>query len=307
MMKEQEIKKPNKTFFILKTLVLLVLLSIILAAAVGYLVDSETGNTAMIYVDGTIALSSSGAFSDSASAYDIVRFIKEADKDSKIKAIIVSINSPGGSPVASDEIGRALKESNKTTVAVIREVGASGGYWVASAADHVIANRMSQTGSIGVYGSYLAFSGLLERYNITYEQINAGKYKDMASPFKELTPEERKVLEDLMNEIQEDFIDEIAVNRNMSDSEVREIATGMIFTGKTAKDLGLVDELGGIEEAKKYISAQLNITPEIREYKKEATFLDLISGIVSRQSFSMGQGIGQSIVSAPVSGSRVSV
>ena len=290
-MNEKDGKKQNKLFFIIKMLVLLVLLSIILAAAVGYFIDSESGNTAMIYVDGPIVLSDPGAFSQSASAYDIVSFISQAAKDPQIKAIIISINSPGGSPVGSDEIGRALKEANKTTVAVIREIGTSGGYWVASAADHVIANRMSETGSIGVYGSYLAFPGLLERYNITYEQVNAGQYKDMASPFKELTPDERKVLEGLLNEIQDDFIQEVSANRNMSESRVREIATGIIFTGKTAKDLGLVDELGGIEEAKKYITKELNITPEIREYKKEASLVELLSGIVSRQSFSLGQGI----------------
>lgn len=302
-MNEKDGKKQNKVFFIIKILFLLVLLSFIMAAAVGYFIDSEKGNTAMIYVDGPIVLSDPGAFSSSASASDIVGFIGQAAKDSKIKAIIVSINSPGGSPVGSDEIGRALKEANKTTVAVIREIGTSGGYWVASAADHVIANRMSETGSIGVYGSYLAFPGLLERYNITYEQLNVGKYKDMASPFKELNSDERKVLEGLLNEIQDNFIQEVSANRKMPESKVREIATGMVFTGKRAKELGLVDELGGIEEAKKYITKELNITPEIREYKKETNLVDLISGIISRQSFSLGQGIA----SVPVSGSRVSV
>ncbi|MCX6707408.1 MAG: S49 family peptidase, partial [Candidatus Woesearchaeota archaeon] len=95
----------------------------------------------------------------------------------------------------------------------------------------------------------------------------------------------------------------VSANRNMNESRVREIATGMVFTGKTAKDLGLVDELGGIEEAKNYIAKELNITPEIREYKKSASLIDLLSGIVSKQSFSLGQGIA----SMPVSGSRVSV
>src|SRR3990172_9614359 len=148
------------------------------------------GNVAIIRIYGPILTTDGGLLSGEVTkSDDILKFIKKANESDEIKAVVFEINSPGGSAVASDEIGRAIKEMNKTTVAWIREVGASGGYWIASSTDHIIANRMSITGSIGVIGSYLEFSGLLNRYNVTYQRMVSGKYKDMGSPFKELSDE----------------------------------------------------------------------------------------------------------------------
>ncbi|MCX8147084.1 MAG: signal peptide peptidase SppA, partial [Candidatus Woesearchaeota archaeon] len=212
---------------------------------------------------------------------------EDAEKDSQIKAILLDINSPGGSAVATDEIANAIKRCNKTTVAVIRETGTSGAYWIASAADYVIANRMSVTGSIGVIGSYFELSGLLERYNITYERLVSGEYKDIGTPFKELTLEERKKLQGIIDEIHEDFINAIAENRNMSKEKIKEIATGEFFTGKKAKELGLVDELGGMDEAEKYIEKKLNITVKIRKYEKPISFSDLLSGLIMQKSIEL--------------------
>src|SRR3989344_2577472 len=292
-MAEKDQKKANPWYVVLKVLVGLVLLSLILSFAISLFMDSgNAGNVAMIKVEGPIMVSSDSPFSEQASSSDIIGFIEDADNNPAINAIIIDVNSPGGSAVASDEIASAIRKANKTTVSVIREVGASGGYWVASAADHVIANRMSVTGSIGVLGSYLEFSGFLDRYNVTYQRLVSGKYKDIGTPMKELTGEERSLIQDVLDEIHEDFILAVSENRNLNPEDVRKIADGMLFTGKRAKDLGLVDELGGIEEAKLYLNRTLNITPLIREYEKEPTFMELLFQAISEQSFSVGQGIG---------------
>lgn len=287
-------EKRRKIGIAIVILAVLALISIILSAIVGLFVEeNRQGNVALIKIEGPIVATKSGFFSDSmVSSDDVVELIKEAGENPDVKAVIFDINSPGGSAVASDEIGAAIKKLNKTTVAVIREIGASGGYWVASAAEVVFANRMSITGSIGVLGSYVEFAGLLERYNMTYQRLVSGKYKDIGSPLKELAPDERALMQGVMDEIYNQFIDEVAKNRRMQREDVEAMATGMFFTGAKAKELGLVDELGGMDEAKDYIEKKLNMTAEITEYKKPITFSDILSQIIGRQSFSVGQGIG---------------
>ena len=155
-------------------------------------VESLSGNVALIPIEGVIVGTDDGEFlfESVTSSLDTVELIEKADRNPNIKAIILEINSPGGSAVASEEIANAIKKTNKTTVAWIREIGTSGAYWVSSASDHIVANRVSITGSIGVIASYLEFPGLLDRYNITYQRLVSGKYKDIGSPYKEMTTEE---------------------------------------------------------------------------------------------------------------------
>jgi protease-4 len=148
----------------------------IISALIGG-VDEQSGNVAVIPVKGTIMTEGSNDLFSSASiasSTQIVADIEDASNDPEIKAIIFEIDSPGGAPVASDEIVQAIKNSNKTTVAWIRETGASGAYWIASATDYIVANKLSITGSIGVLESYLEFSGLMDHYNVTYERMNGG-------------------------------------------------------------------------------------------------------------------------------------
>ena len=136
---------------------------------------SKIGNVALIPIEGMITVNGAAGFGASgASSSDVVKFIEKADENTQVQVILLEINSPGGSAVASDEIAAAVKNTEKPVVALIREAGASGGYWIASAADYVIANRMSITGSIGVISSYLEFSGLMEQYGVGYERLVAG-------------------------------------------------------------------------------------------------------------------------------------
>ena len=192
--------------------------------------------------------SSTGIFGGQTSE-GVLQDIKDAGKDSTVKGIILEINSPGGAVVASQEIADAVKSLNKTKYAVIREVGASGGYWIASATDKIIASPMSITGSIGVIGSYLEFSGLFEKYGIGYERLVSGDKKDIGTPYRDLTSEEKTLMENKLRIVHEYFIKQVAMNRHMEIEDVRKVATGEFYLGSEAKELGLIDEFGNKETA----------------------------------------------------------
>ena len=154
-----------------------IIVLIILAAIFGSLITVNIINVfkdkvVVIPIDGAITTQESGGLfaAEEASSSKIVSYIKKANKDQSVKGIIFAINSPGGTVVASEEIVNAIKQTKKPKIAWIREVGASGAYWVASACDEIVADPMSITGSIGVISSYLEFSGLMKKYGVGYER-----------------------------------------------------------------------------------------------------------------------------------------
>lgn len=231
--------------------------------------------------------------SDTLGAQDITKLIKKADDDISVKAIILEINSPGGTVVASKEIADAVKATEKPTVAWMREVAASGGYWVATACDKIVADPATITGSIGVSGSYLQFSELMETYGITYERLVSGEYKDIGSPYKELTPAEREIMMRKITVINALFISAISENRNMSAEYVESLATGEIFLGTEAYELDLVDVLGGKAEAQKTAEQLAGIeNSKLVRFKKKTSLFDTI-GVKSQNSlYWVGRGIG---------------
>src|SRR3989344_6134829 len=235
---------------------------------------------AVIPIKGAITVEGTGDFfsGSGVSSNTVTEFIKKSNEDESIKGIILEINSPGGGVVASEEIANAVKESKKPVVSWIREVGASGAYWVASASDAIVADPLSLTGSIGVTSSYLSFGELLEDYNVTYQRLVTGKYKDLATPFKELTNEERALLEKKLYDIHDYFVAEVARNRDLPEENVRALATGEFFLGQEALPLGLVDYLGGKETAMNITKQLANITSaEEKVYKEKLGFLDVFS------------------------------
>ena len=257
----------------------------------------HSGNVAVIPVKGVIVTEPSGGFYDQGNAVssELVKFIKQASEDSSIKAIVLDIDSPGGSPVASDEIATALKKANKTTVSVIHELGASGAYFVASATNKIYANRLSWVGSIGVIGSYVEYAGLMKQYNLTYRRLVAGKYKDAGSPLKEMTPEEQALFQSELNKVYDVFVDEVATNRNLSREKVLELATGFVYLGTEAKELGLIDKVGTLDDAYADLEKELNITVEPIPYEHTPSIFDFFGKIMSQSFFHIGQGIGTSI------------
>ncbi len=256
------------------------------------------GNVAKIPIDGVITSNGGSSFGQSfASAKEIVKFIESADKDKQVQIIVLEINSPGGSAVASDEIAAAVKKVKKPVVAHIRELGASGGYWIASASDYIIANRMSITGSIGVISSYLEFSGLMEEYGIGYQQLTSGKYKDAGTPFRKLTSEEENLLQKKLDRIHDFFIEEVANNRKLSEKEVRDVATGEFYLGVEAKALGLVDELGGKEELESYLKKEQGLKEiDYLVFEKQLGLFDLFAQVFGDFSFLIGKGIGSNFI-----------
>ena len=192
-MKKTKHEKRFKWWVVLVVLIF-VLLALILSLNLN-LKQIPLENTVVVKIEGPI-LSKPSLYSFTTATYseEIIKLIEDISKKENIKAIIFEINSPGGSAVASSEIAEAIKKLNKTKVAVIREMGTSGAYWIASANEYIIAHPLSITGSIGVSGSYLEISGLLERFNITYQNLTTGKYKDTMSPFRKLEEEEKEMI-----------------------------------------------------------------------------------------------------------------
>jgi len=283
--------KPEPTLarkFLVSALIIIVLLFVGALVAALLTGGGETGgNTAIIKVTGIITGDSDSSFFSGAgaSSAEIVRELEKALDDDSIRAVILEINSPGGSAVASDEIAQAVKavrQQNKTVVAWIREEGASGAYWVASSSDHIVANRMSITGSIGVISSYLQFDRFIESWNVSYNRLVAGDRKDIGDPFVNLTESNRLFYQAKLNRVHQFFIEEVARNRNMSVEKVTELADGQFFLGVEAKDAGLVDELGGKQEAIAYLETR-GVKAETVEYTPEKSFLDRLLGIIGQQ------------------------
>jgi protease-4 len=175
----------------------------------------------------------------------------EFKKDKQIRAIILRIDSSGGGVGASQEIYREVRKVTETKKVIVSlgAVAASGGYYIASAGDRIIANPGTITGSIGVKMEIFQIQELSEKIGIGLEVLKSGEFKDIGSPYRELTKEEEGLIKELLSDIQEQFISAVSEGRNIPSEKVREIADGRIFTGSTALDLGLVDQLGNFRDA----------------------------------------------------------
>ena len=210
----------------------------------------------------------------------IISQLDEARKNPNVKAILIRVNSPGGSAAASQEIYEELKKVEKPVVVSVSEVCASGAYYVASAADRIIANRSSSVGSIGVIMQIPNFEDLYEKLGIKYTTIKQGKFKDVGSPDRPITEEEIRLLEAQLKEIYWQFITDVAEARNMDAGEVEELATGWVFLGTEALELGLIDGIGNYKDAINIAAELGGIKGEPKVIRQELGFslMDLILG-----------------------------
>jgi protease-4 len=182
----------------------------------------------------------------------VVRELEAHGDDPSIRAVVVRIQSPGGVVAPTQEIYRAirrLRERQKPVVASMGSVAASGGYYLAAAADHIVANQGSLTGSIGVLIQLAEVEGLLRKVGVRYEIIKAGRYKDIGNISRPMTDEERQILQSLLDDLHEQFVTDVADGRRLERTAVRALADGRVFSGRRARELGLVDSLGGLDEA----------------------------------------------------------
>lgn len=173
--------------------------------------------------------------------------------DEKAAGVILNIESPGGSAVASDrvfeEIESFKKESGKPVVALLGDTAASGGYFIAAAADSIVANRSSLTGSIGVIASTINLEGLYEKLGIKQRVFKQGKFKDILSSSREVTAEETKIIDSILEDAYDLFLERVAAGRGISLEKAAKIAEGRIYSGEQAREAGLVDELGNLDRA----------------------------------------------------------
>lgn len=200
---------------------------------------------------------------DISASEEINYLIKQANEDEDIKGIIIEVDSPGGLPVAGSEIASALKRSVKPTVAVIRQSGLSAAYWAISGAEHIFASKNSDVGSIGITSSYLDNVSKNKKDGNAYVELVAGKYKDAGDPDRPLTDEERKLFQRDLDIIHQNFIADVASNRNIPLADVQKIADGSSVLGEQAKALKLIDEIGDLRDAEKYLEEKIGQKPEV--------------------------------------------
>ncbi len=287
-------KKNNRFIFIIVVIVILFVIGISIVQLSKNVERVANDEIAVIQIRGVISFGDAGILfqGKTANAQAILDNIEKA-KAKNVKAVVFEINSPGGTVVASKEVAESIRRLNKPKVAFIREVGASGAYWIAASADKIVADDLSITGSIGVISSYLEFYNFLKEHGVEYNRLVAGKYKDIGSPLKELTEEERKLLQKKLDIVQEYFVDYIKERRNLSNEEVNKIETGEFFLGKEARELHLIDYSGNKEFAIQLAKDLANVKEaKVTELKEKRSLLDLFSGYSSEVFYYMGRGIG---------------
>ncbi|MCR5260747.1 MAG: signal peptide peptidase SppA [Candidatus Gastranaerophilales bacterium] len=262
---------------------------------------AQTNNKiAIISIDGVISSEpSNNIFEDESPSAMALNAIVRASKDESIKGVIIEINSPGGTVGMSQKIYNAVLQlrKNKPVIALMDDVAASGGYYIASAADRIVCLPGTMTGSIGVIMSTMDLHRLLnEKLSIQENVIKSGKFKDMGSSTRPMTNEERNMLQDMVNDSYEQFVDAIKVGRverkddygvkiePLNYDKLRSIADGRIFTGRQALENGLVDSTGGIDVAKEMmqlmVSKKFGLSPKVNleydtNYAKSSNFLKI--------------------------------
>jgi len=194
-----------------------------------------------------------------------------------VKAILVRINSPGGAVAPSQEIYEAIKHARekKPVFASMGSVAASGGYYIASAAEKIFANPGTLTGSIGVAMHLRNVEELLAKIGIESSIIKSGPYKDVGSPYRKMTPKELGHLQGVSDSIYDQFVDAVAAGRGMKREEAEELAQGKIYTGAKAQELGLVDALGGFQTAVREAGRRVGIDeyPRVVSFKRKRRVL----------------------------------
>jgi protease-4 len=206
----------------------------------------------VIPLSGSITTGDSSFSSGSTITPGLVRgYLAKAEGDEAVKAIVFRIESPGGEIEPCQEILVEIERIKETKTIVVSMAGtaASGGYYISTPAHKIVALPTTQTGSIGVIYSVMNIEELLEKLGIEIEIYKGGKYKDMYWGLRELTPEEEEIVQEMVDEYYQQFIDVVVEGRGLSEEEVRSLATGQLYTGTRAKELGLVDELGDLDTA----------------------------------------------------------
>jgi protease-4 len=210
----------------------------------------------------------------------MVQLLHYLKNDSSVRAVVLRINSPGGTVVASDDIYTAVRElrSVKPVVTSMADEAASGGYYIAAGSSKIVANPATITGSIGVIAQLPDISGLYSKLGIDVRTIKSGKFKDIGSPTRDMTPEELAIFNSIIDDSYQQFVQAIADGRNMSVDKVKQLADGRIYSGKQAKEAGLVDELGNMDKAIEVAEGLANVhNSQVLEYGNQSLIEQIFS------------------------------
>lgn len=249
-----------KSLTVVVTIVLIIVsVSLLYSDVEGTISDGEC-NVAAFPIEGTILPFYGLIDTPLTVTPDMVEeFLSTAEDDSNIKAVLLEINSPGGTPVAAQRISERIQSSSLPVVGLIGDIGASGGYMVAASTNYLIASTMSEVGSIGVTMSYLEESEKNEEEGLTYVQLTSGKFKDAGSPNRPITDEERELFQKDLDIVHNEFVELVAQYRDIPKEDVEAIADGSTMTGGRALENKLIDEVGGRKAAKTALAAIIGI------------------------------------------------
>ncbi len=245
-------------------LALLALIAVIAIVDIGMKIDKKSKSdiklalpefgpgVGIVRVEGAIELSAPSGFGRPQGAEAVIKRLSELEKDSSIKAVVLRINSPGGTVAATQEIYEKLwklRKKNIILIASMGDVAASGGYYIASACNYIVANYGTITGSIGVIVYSPNLKRLFDKFGIQMNVIKSGKYKDILATHRDMTPEERSLLQEMIDLSYTKFIKDIALGRNMNQEDIRPFADGRVMNGETALKNKFIDQLGTFEDA----------------------------------------------------------
>ncbi|MFB6124613.1 MAG: signal peptide peptidase SppA [Halanaeroarchaeum sp.] len=263
-------------------------------------------NVAKVAVEGPIARRQGGRVPPRpvlATADDVVEQIERATEDENARALVVELNTPGGEVVPSDDIRNAVAEFDGPTVAYATDTCASGGYWIASGCDHIVAREGSIVGSIGVIASRVTGEGLLERLGLSYERLVAGEYKDAGTALRSLDDEEREYLQDIVDDYYQTFVDRVEEGRDLDEETIRE-TEARVFLGPEAAERGLVDRIGDEAAVEEYLESHLGAPVAVEEFAPSVGLRTRLRMGAERTAYALGAGIASVVADGPGSGLR---
>jgi len=282
-MEPKTLDKPQKSFFRLFTRFSAGIFALMVLVSFGFALmpddwKSPSGEIAIVNIKGMLI-----------NSRDIVKQLSDYRQNPQVRGIILRIDSPGGAVAPAQEIFSEiikLRSNNKTVYASMGSVAASGGYYIACAADYVLANPGTLTGSISAVMALNNIEELTKKIGVKPNIIKSGKFKDLGSPLRAMTPEEHNLLQSVVNDVHEQFVLAIAKSRGLPLSEVHKIADGRIMTGQQALKFNLIDEVGGLEKSIELLAKKIGVIgePQIIEQKENVSFLSwLLQGVISRE------------------------
>ncbi|MBD2775337.1 signal peptide peptidase SppA [Iningainema tapete] len=244
---------------------------------------------AVVYAEGAIV---DGQGEDGEIGGDrFARIIRRIRQDKDVKAVVLRINSPGGSATAAEVMQREVRLTRqvKPVVVSMGDYAASGGYWIASDSNRIFAEPNTITGSIGVFGLLFNAQKLANDNGITWDVVKTGRYADTQTVSRPKSPQELAIYQNSVNKIYNMFLDKVAQGRKLPQQRVAEIAQGRVWSGTAAKQIGLVDEIGGLNAAIEYAAKQANLGDnwQLQEYPRSGTFTERLFGRAAREAFTI--------------------